>query len=329
MSWAYLEEFREMEDIREVLPIDFVMERLFDKIPNRGRKVRCVNPEHEDPNPSLSLWSPKNTSILTHFRCYGCNIRGDVMDLIEMRYNSNGETLAIAEGLLQEYNTGEHVTLAPRIRNADSQVELEFTWEEFKREEQSDAMIHAFLIRKQLMGKLPMEYCRDEWKWQGSSFNQGCVAMPHFSTSEELTGVKLRSTLNLHDKYGFDWSHYPELYGAWRDQGRQQVILTEGETDAVYAAYQHRDLDFDVLGIPTGISQNPTDKMKAQLQGRRVFMPWDAEQVSRDARDRWRDQLTRVVWEIRYVDLPGEGLDICKYAGSLPDLIQAQHQTGG
>lgn len=38
---------------------------------------RCVNPDHEDKTPSLSIYP--DTQI---FRCYGCGAHGDVLDLV-------------------------------------------------------------------------------------------------------------------------------------------------------------------------------------------------------------------------------------------------------
>ena len=48
------------------------------KIPNAPHRpviIRCLNPEHEDKNPSLAVYA-------NGYRCYSCEARGDVLDLI-------------------------------------------------------------------------------------------------------------------------------------------------------------------------------------------------------------------------------------------------------
>jgi len=321
ISWLYLDDFARNDEISSKLPIDYVIERLYGQTPSRGQKIRCIAPQHNDSTPSLKLWSPVNKDILTHLMCYGCGLKGDVFDVIDMYYHSNGNTLEVAEQMLSEFESGQYSSMTPRMRDESAQLEFNFSWEEFQRIDTSDAMIHALLIRKQLFGKLPMEYCRDEWRWIGSKRGQGCVAMPHFTRTDAITGVKLRSALDLTNKYGFDWSQYPELYGSWRDKGQQLVLLCEGETDATYAAFQLLSKPWDVFAIPTGVSQHPTPAMKEQLSGRDVHIVFDADDRGKEGRKRWAEELLGAVNSIALHDLP-LGHDICTYPGTILEILE-------
>jgi len=321
VGWMYLDDFARVEEIGEKLPIDWVIERLFGRTPNRGQKIQCIAPQHPDTTPSLKLWSPSNPNILTRLHCYGCGLKGDVFDVIDMAYHSNGRTLEVAEQMLAEFESGQYNSMTPRMRDESAQLEFSFSWEEFQRIDTSDAMIHAFLIRKKLWGKLPMEYCRDEWRWIGSKRGQGCVAMPHFTRTDAITGVKLRSTLDLTNKYGFEWSQYPELYGSWRDKGQKLVVLTEGETDCVYAAFQLLNSPYDVFAIPTGVSQHPSPAMREQLTGRDLHIIFDADERGNEGRKHWMEELLGVANSITSHDLP-LGHDICTYSGSILGLLR-------
>jgi len=315
----YLDELSDIDSVRDRLPIDWAIEQLFADSVTRGHKVHGINPEHTDSKPSMHLWSPENDMILTHMYCLGCGFKGDVLDVIDLHYNSNGETVALSMDLLTAYENGGSAR-TPRVRDGFSQSSLELAWQEFQSDKISVAMISAFLMRKHLIGLVSLQWCIDEWRWLGSTRNRGCVAMPHFDSHDTLTGVKTRSTLNLDDKDGLAWSQYPELYGAWRDSKDRHIAICEGETDTVLASFILRNEPISVVGLGTGVSQNPTEQMKSMLAGRIVHLIFDADERGREAMSRWRDLLSDNI--VIAHDLT-EGDDVCTYKGSLLDVIGA------
>jgi len=60
-------------DLREVWPL------LTGEEANRAGRVRCPHPDHEDRWPDCHLYP-------TRWRCYGCNRRGDIIDLGGLLY---------------------------------------------------------------------------------------------------------------------------------------------------------------------------------------------------------------------------------------------------
>jgi DNA primase len=54
--------------LREQVPIEHVLAT------NGGGKVQCVDPDHQDANPSMHLYGD-------HVHCYGCGFHGDVVDV--------------------------------------------------------------------------------------------------------------------------------------------------------------------------------------------------------------------------------------------------------
>lgn len=62
------------------IPIDTVFNDL--KSCGSGRLYKCVNPKHTDRTPSLSV-----NRLDNYFKCFGCGISGDVINLYEIIYN--------------------------------------------------------------------------------------------------------------------------------------------------------------------------------------------------------------------------------------------------
>jgi DNA primase len=129
--------------------------------------------------------------------------------------------------------------------------------------------------------------------------------MPHRDWTGVLRGIRLRS-IRRGNRWTVKGSRFEALYGAWRDRGLETVLLCEGETDTVEAAYQLRTAAVDVMGLATGAAQKPPAEAVAQLAGRRVWTAFDGDMAGRIATNRWAQALGA----IRVCNMP-DGDDIC------------------
>jgi hypothetical protein len=70
-----------IEDIKDVIPIEQVAVEYGEfKLLGNGRLLgRCVAPDHEDRTPSLTIFTNDK-----RFKCFGCGLSGDVIDLEEV-----------------------------------------------------------------------------------------------------------------------------------------------------------------------------------------------------------------------------------------------------
>jgi DNA primase len=88
-----------IEAIKYAVPIEQVAVEYGEfKLLGNGRLLgRCVAPDHEDRTPSMTVYTDSQK-----FRCYGCNLGGDVIDLEEL-VGQHLETWTAIEALATRY----------------------------------------------------------------------------------------------------------------------------------------------------------------------------------------------------------------------------------
>src|SRR5690606_40605933 len=124
----------------------------------------------------------------------------------------------------------------------------------------------------------PVDWLLREF-WLGSE-DRFVVTIPHLGPPEEeggplrVNGLKTR-TARTHP-YAVAGSVLSSLYGAWRDRGRDLVVLTEGESDTWEMAWRLRDRA-DVFGLPSGAAARPRPEWAASLVASDVVPRFDAE----------------------------------------------------
>lgn len=84
-----------IENRIKTIPIKDVCERLH--LEHKNKRYRCVNPQHPDNNPSMSISIRNNT-----WRCFSCDAHGSVIDLVEMACDC--EFLDACRWLAQEFS---------------------------------------------------------------------------------------------------------------------------------------------------------------------------------------------------------------------------------
>jgi hypothetical protein len=87
---------RRIQEVKDRVRIEDVARALGIEMTAVGRvlRARCLVPSHEDKEPSFTIDPAKQ-----RFRCYGCGVRGDVVDLVKLaRGVAVGEALAYLDG---------------------------------------------------------------------------------------------------------------------------------------------------------------------------------------------------------------------------------------
>ena len=298
--------------IRAALPIEWVVGRLFDAWGAGPDMMPCPLPNHDDSTPSFNLWSLSKDGVFQRFGCFGCGRRGDAVDAVRLAYDVGFlEACRIAvEELLPEFE-GDDFEARRGEAAAASPEALAAILTDLEREGVDPAAFKTFLERTDAGSSAEFaEYAMREWGW-GAKTGPAIAYFPHLDPSGHPTGIKLRDVKTLR-RWNVVGSRFPYPYGVWRDNGAGRVLLAEGETDTVWAAWTLRDAPTAVLGLPSGAAQVPTPLMLTYLRGRDVILGFDGDDPGREATAAW----LAVLPEARDLGVP-DGLDLCRWR---PDL---------
>jgi hypothetical protein len=248
--------------------------------PAEGKKISCPHPAHADTNPSFVVYMQDGEFS---YRCWSCGISGgDAASFLTDVLGLRGLDL---ERKLDELHADQKVDPPVKLP-APYAPDLNVRWLTIE-QRLCSASMDRFVAYLDTKGLPDPEYLNAEWDWMPGDRPWTAVACPHWSGPLDckLTGIKYRS---LKAKSSEPGSSYPFLYGSWRDNGSDNVVLAEGETDTVTAASQLRGADVDVLGLPSGASQPIQREWVDRLRGRNLFLILDNDSAGRDATSRWR-----------------------------------------
>lgn len=245
------------------------------------QQISCPFPGHDDYTPSFNLFDADETGTPQSFGCFGCDKRGDVMQLLEELTGLRGQALLIkAEELAHEEAEsgpdGRRTTKTRIVRDfGDTMLEIE--------QGITDVRLRGLSKYLEAKGLGQAEsFARETLGWAPS--NYGTVAVPHRDSAGSITGIKYRT---LKRKWSADGSSWPALYGTWLDRRHGTVILCEGESDMLWASWWLRGVACDVLALPSGASAAVTDDWVERVRGRRLFLLFDADQAGRRATAEW------------------------------------------
>lgn len=293
--------------LKVVLSLQWTLGYLFG-LWNVGRvKVICPNPRHKDDTPSFNLWSLSSDGHFTKFGCYGCSWKGDVLDLIQLKYGCDfSKAMDIGfddllplyrDQLAHGYDEKEY---EPEIV---SQEDLEAQYHMLCLQGHNRTSYLCYLARKSMLAI--GNFGHEEWGWTG---HQRSISTPHYNADGFVTGVKFRDTKDPRSKWSLSGSEFNSLYGAWRDSRKDNVVLCEGESDTVWASFHLKERNCDVLGIPTGAARGPNDSNLTELDGRTVYLMFDGDEGGRLATSLWYPRLARA----HIIEVPeGEDLVSC------------------
>jgi len=234
-------------------------------------------PFHNDTHPSLSVYNGDNGQ---KWSCWACSSYGDVFDFVQ-RYTqctfSEAKSKVIAFRDSGELPDPPGSPTLHRADPKDLQVYLD-------RSRGGEGILPELIVDRAI--DVPLAWIRSEW---GVTDDMANVYIPHYRKDGVLVGLKKR--------WHLDWTPVAEpgsdlsyLYGSWRDKGRPNVVLCEGESDTWYVSYLLRNSDTDVLGLPHGVC-GPTQEWTAALTGRSVTLLFDADNAGRSAVEKWLNDL--------------------------------------
>ena len=253
-------------------------------------------PFHDDHDPSFRI--RRDDDGVERWHCWPCGFGGDVYDLL-MRLEglSFPRSLEKAEELYDAMPPGWLPTVQldegqnqQRKEGPDDWIKL---WQEGRAlasQPQNDGML---CVVTELLSAEAEDatrrrvdrFIRDGWGWGLDA--RGNVLIPHFDEAGNITGIKVRAL------GGFKWSRpgsrFGELYGSWQPRRHRNLLLCEGESDAVWAALQGPNAD--VRALPAGAGKMDPRFVEQARTWDVVYLAFDADHAGADATRRWLAEL--------------------------------------
>lgn len=301
MNWAQLQQNSDYRSIKERLSLASVVQAAGVALTIQGDRLVGLCPFHADSSASFAVWRTEEGYELCG--CWSCDFRpSDLFTFLERKYNLTFAQAAkmalsyIDQGLPDSPPIPERVYDASESRMAVAEAT------------EPTHAVYTFL-RDRDMPVLD--------SWLVSEFRlgvdrEGRIVIPHYGSDGELLAAKRRAPgmkpLTL------PGGRLTALYGEWRDQGRRDVILCEGESDTWLVAWLWRDEDVDVVGLPSGVSAKPKDEWVDRFRGRSVTLLFDGDDAGRRGAASWAVGLHGAADQIRVASLADDH-DACS-AGS-------------
>lgn len=318
------------DEIKFSLPLEWVFQRegLVLTPDSDGKRLVGPCPFHNDESFNFAIFG----DTFEKAGCWACDFMGDVFDVI-IQYKGLDFRGALQEGgrLLEEFKldvdwrpSSQGMVARPKIDPYDLTATAMEAWslakqmptainrliEEKQRTEPGWEHITAsFLIDRWAVG------VQDDWK----------VTVPHYSlredTGDRLLARAMKTRTARSHLYAETGSDLWALYGVWLDQGRDKVILCEGESDtwccdAVASGFA------DVLGLPSGASAAIKPEWLARFKKRHVILAFDGDAAGRRASKRWHAALKPVAASVKIAVMP-DGYDLSKLKNIMTVIMDA------
>lgn len=298
MSWLQLLSSTEPQALKERVSLAAVVIDHGVDLKASGERLVGLCPFHDDHDASFAVWRLDDGSELCG--CWSCDFRpGDVFDFLQ---RAHACTFPKAVQIVQDY-LRDGLPTAPAIPERDPGAPPpDLSGITNTARNRDLAPLHELLHDKEI--EAPAEWVAAEFRVGVGE--RGELIIPHYSKDDELRGAKHR-TLGR-SPIAFSGSRLDNLYGAWRDRGQPYVVVCEGESDTWATAWQYRDEDVLIVGLPSGVSARVKDAWIDQLRDRVVTLMFDADDAGRRGCAHWLSKLAPAAKELRIASLP-EGED--------------------
>lgn len=319
MSWQDLLNSANLtiDELKSRLPLEWVVAEAGVALERRsdGRLVG-ICPFHLDSNPSFAVFGDN----LDRVGCWSCDFtNGDLLDFIQ-RWKSCGfnEALTEAVRLLKRFEEtrNEWQPAPPPDRVIPDPEQLQERARAAWQLAESDlSPIARFIQDKGL--PLTARWLHDEF--MVGALDEYTILIPHAVETDSgltVTGYKTRTPTS--HPYAAAGSRFIDLYGSWRDRGRAQVIICEGESDTWLLA--HLFPDYDVFGLPAGANQPPKSEWVDRFRKRDIVILTDADTPGRQAAKRWHEALAPISRSVRVASLE-DGADPCSTVLDLHQVV--------
>lgn len=258
--------------------------------PSPDGKWHGLCPFHDDHDPSFDVYERDNGTQACG--CMSCDFgpSNDVYDLIRAIKNvSFGQALGEAQALAASL-AGRPPRQTPAIVKRDVDV-ASFVSTSLDRAQDDQQAIQMMLLDRGIV--VPTTWLLQEFGLGVTPDGAG-VVVPHRNKAGEVTAAKIRRGTTEDRPWkpiAVSGSKLNELYGVWRDRGKNKVILVEGESDTWTVAWLMRYDDCEVFGLPSGAAARPRREWIELLSGRDVTLLMDADDAGRLALRNWASAL--------------------------------------
>lgn len=276
------------DDLRLRVDIVGVAQELGIRMEQNGTRWEARCPWHNDSIPSFYAWTGEDG--VQRVTCHPCDYVGDVFDLVRTMRGCDFPAAKLYVEQLEETGT---VAAPPPVER--EQTVRDFTAEAtaWHTAPDSDDRVAAFLAEK--APTVPEGWARAEFRIGVTP--EGKVTLPYVNPDGSVHAVKTRGADTdgpWHERINLHGSRLRTLYGAHRLRAGTAVLLCEGESDTLTAAYHCREAeDLDVLGLPG--AQGPRGEWLELLAGRTVLLALDPDGPGRGAAAKWADKLEDVL----------------------------------
>lgn len=285
---------------KTALPIPFVLEQEGVWLSEKGDRLACLCPFHDDSSPSFDVWQEGGPEGAWRFGCFPCSLQGDVLDLLQrLRSCSLPTALKEASALLDSLPPDWTPPVLQQRKGWDPdaarrKVDLAVAGD--------PAPLAEFLRVKGIAADV--EDLR--WSWGVGTSESGEVIIPWYNREGELVAYKYR-TASTKPLSAPGSQLRGVLYGEWRDKDVSlPVLLCEGESDA-WAASGTAGVGTSFAVLATSAGASPT--AAPSLAGRRVLLAFDGDDAGRKATLSWSTALLREGCTVEFVPVP-EGEDL-------------------
>ena len=276
--------FPRIEQLKQ-LPILYVLERAGIAYEEVDGVYKALSPFRPDTSPSFDVYGED----FDRWGDWAEQTSGDVLDLLGRFLTLHGQEPTIpaikdwAARLLAECKaSGWQAPPPPERRTFDLAAARSYVEAVQAQDPEAIAVpLHEWLdSRTDYLHEVPA-------LWLIGNFNIGWdgdrLLIPYLDRSGELSTYKTRKPGQpVHSAAG---AHHTELYGIWRDNEQDPIVLCEGESDVWAATHALGNEPYIPLGLPTGAGSKP--RLAHHLARRRVIIAFDGDDAGRKAIETW------------------------------------------
>lgn len=286
------------DELRARLPITTVAKYLTDEGapgPFLDANGEAYCPFHDDQHESFYLWDGDDGIV--RWWCQPCGFGGDIFDLIRRTKGMTfPQAVEFAQVILASMPPGYVAPAAiPREKRPQPDDWINRVNVARNRAVEKDGLLALRLgfVSNEDSATLAHEwdlYLRSTWGW-GLDPDTNAILMPHWDAAGNITGCKVRTGEH---KESLPGSKYTALYGAWLGRRYRDCLLTEGESDGVFAGFMaaKEGIPLDVFALPSGAQKPPTQEQLDFLgRGGTIYLAFDPDRAGVAATRRWIEAL--------------------------------------
>ena len=293
----------------------------------QGTNCRCPHPDHEDRNPSFSVWEENGSYYWCCHSCHGIGKSGkkfgnDIIALIRWLSDCEGskhvysfhEAVSIASKFSGIKNTGLESYKENEVLSGNKSAALACHNNLLK---QKDSEAYQLLYHRGLDEKELVDWC--------IGYNGERITFPLFNGTGQVVGFSNRvvscaennqAAKYINSKTGEYFEKRKFLYGINRlNRTLDYAYITEGQMDVILA-YKY-GLKNVLATLGTAFSEEQADKLK-QLGISTLIFAFDGDEAGEKALKRAAEISKKYGFVTKFIEMP-HGFDLCDLASRFKD----------